>query len=273
MAQLAARHSDLAEPFAILRQRLGDAEWPNRRGLVAQWDDLLDEIRTRPGLDRFLCAPEPADLAAAVGDGLLVAVNVAPERCDAIIVGPGRVEALSLPSLTWRDAYERAAAFLAVVQVDDPEGDRVVTLTLDWLWETVVKPVLGRLGRMGTGDPPPRLTWMPTGPLSVLPLTAVGLDDVVPSVTATVAALGSAHWHSPGQVEDAVVVGPSESASVTEAAKALAALTRQTSILAGVTADTPLDALGGRSIVHFGGPAQADLPIPAAVAWWWPTVC
>ncbi|KAK0706616.1 hypothetical protein B0T26DRAFT_727329 [Lasiosphaeria miniovina] len=72
---------------------------------------------------------------------------------------------------------------------------------LEWLWDAAVRPILGELGFL---EPPsddswPRVWWIPTGPLSLLPLHAAGrpfphstesaLDRVVSSYSSSVKAL------------------------------------------------------------------------------------
>jgi CHAT domain-containing protein len=59
------------------------------------------------------------------------------------------------------------------------EGESHILETLEWLWDTIVEPILTRLGFLDT--PPdtdhltwPRIWWCPTGLLSYLPLHAAG---------------------------------------------------------------------------------------------------
>ncbi|MBB5871882.1 hypothetical protein F4553_005261 [Allocatelliglobosispora scoriae] len=81
---------------------------------------------------------------------------------------------------------------------------------LEWLWDVVTGPVLEKLGYTATPNTPavdgrwPRVWWIPTGALTVLPLHAAGhhddpsgsrravLDRVVSSYTPSVRALGNA---------------------------------------------------------------------------------
>ena len=180
-------HPELAERFVVLARRLNDPGWPSRRRLVAEWDDLLDDIRTRRGFERFLRTPSVAELVEAAGDGPVVAVNVAATRCDALVVVDGRVLTLPLPDLTYANVHDWAAAFLAAVHGDDPDRDATVATTLDWLRAAVVTPVLDRI----RGRSFDRIWWMPTGPLAVLPLGAAA-DQTVPSTIPSLRALGHA---------------------------------------------------------------------------------
>jgi CHAT domain-containing protein len=72
----------------------------------------------------------------------------------------------------------------------------VLTEVLDWLWHTLVGPVLDRLEAHDTVGGLPRVWWCPVGPLSFFPLHAAqagpgasALDRVVSSYTPTVTAL------------------------------------------------------------------------------------
>ncbi|MEU8657281.1 CHAT domain-containing protein [Actinoplanes philippinensis] len=99
--------------------------------------------------------------------------------------------------LTLGEATQRALRFRAAVA--ERAGE-----TLEWLRTAVTGPVLDVL------DPPPgsRLWWVPTGPLTTLPLHAAGADRVVSSYAPTVRSLVTA-WQAPpaGPVADPLVVG------------------------------------------------------------------
>jgi len=82
---------------------------------------------------------------------------------------------------------------------------------LAWLRSAIGEPVLRHLGHPDPpppGTPPPRVWWMPTGPLSLLPIHAAALDHVVSSYTPTVATL-RLHRARAGACSDrrALVVG------------------------------------------------------------------
>lgn len=79
---------------------------------------------------------------------------------------------------------------------------RVLTELLGRLWDTTVEPVLDAIEeRLRPGDGVlPRVWWMPTGPLGLLPLHAAGhpgeagaLDRVISSYTPTLRTLARAH--------------------------------------------------------------------------------
>lgn len=82
------------------------------------------------------------------------------------------------------------------------ESNRVLTKTLEWLWDAAVGPVLESLGFTGTPTNDrawPRVWWIPVGRLSVFPIHAAGnsvigfaIDKVISSYTPTLRALDHA---------------------------------------------------------------------------------
>ncbi|KAL6407240.1 hypothetical protein AUP68_10069 [Ilyonectria robusta] len=56
---------------------------------------------------------------------------------------------------------------------------------LEWLWNEIAEPILDELGfgQVAPDDPLPRIIWIPTGPLSHLPLHAAGIHTPGSSIT------------------------------------------------------------------------------------------
>ncbi|WFE37618.1 CHAT domain-containing protein [Micromonospora sp. WMMD998] len=208
--ELTGLRPELAERFVALRAALdrpegvgfsasADAgpELPgeDRHALAADWDTLIEEIRAQPGFAAFL-RPPPADdlIAATAGHGPVVVLNISGLRCDALLIDGG-IRVLPL-RLTLDEVTQRALRFRGAVaeRVDE---------TLEWLRSEVAGPVLDALA------PPPgsRLWWVPTGPLTTLPLHAAVADRVVSSYAPTVRSLVTA-WRAPpvGPVSDPLVV-------------------------------------------------------------------
>ncbi|MFC8043373.1 CHAT domain-containing protein [Nocardia sp. NPDC057353] len=193
-----------------------DPEQRRARAVAAsrRFDSLLAEIRALPGLSRFMRGLEPSELCAPIVGGRVVMVNVAPRRCDALVVTHDGVHAIPLRALTAADATRYAAGYLAALGVlESPRRGRlaktvaaeVVRDTLRWLWQVVAEPILCELGLLepvsaSTGQ---RIWWCPTGVLSALPIHAAGddtdvrhpaphvLDLVVSSYTPTIGALST----------------------------------------------------------------------------------
>ncbi|MBB5866789.1 tetratricopeptide (TPR) repeat protein [Allocatelliglobosispora scoriae] len=211
-SDMAGLDAELATELAGLRRALNpspDAETPaaapplphsdavqRRRAIRTDWDRLVTRIREQPGFERFGSPPTLDELREATTGGTVVALNVSDQRCDALVLTPDTADVIPLPRLTAADAARQANTFLAAVYAPPIATAAVVNGVLDWLWETTVGPVLDALGHRGPprpGEPWPRVWWIPTAALTVLPIHAAGnnrvLDRVVSSYTPTLRAL------------------------------------------------------------------------------------
>ncbi|MFG2480866.1 CHAT domain-containing protein [Streptomyces fagopyri] len=164
----------------------------DRHALAERWERLVETIRRVPGRENFLRLPRTDEMLAGIGDtGPVVVVNVSPLRCDALVLHRGRVRSVRLERLRHAEAEQRAETFLAAIRAT---GDHTLPLsgqrdaraevreTLGWLWTALAEPVLDALttwgwpGKGSTGEPG-RLWWVPTGPLTALPLHAAGRHE------------------------------------------------------------------------------------------------
>ncbi|KAF5531291.1 tpr domain-containing protein [Fusarium napiforme] len=132
-----------------------------------------------------------AHLAQASLGGPIVVINVR-YRCDAFLIRGAMTQALNLPKLSMQAVQDR---------VD--EGNFTSLSVLEWLWDTIVSPVLEALGYTGPpsrDDSWPRIWWIPTGSLSKFPLHAAGrhleeqsfnstIDRVISSYSPSIRAL------------------------------------------------------------------------------------
>ncbi|UZI27941.1 CHAT domain-containing protein [Streptomyces sp. VB1] len=179
-----------------------------RHALAAQWEDLIRTVRDTPGFSGFLQPPDPVRLAAEAGaHGAVAVINVSALGCHALLLQHGHLRALPLPRVHYDDLLRKSGAFTENLHkatgtglplTEQAAAQQDIVRTLAWLWEAVAEPVLGALGFTGAppeGRTPPRMWWVPTGPLTVLPLHAAGLsatpgantlDRVVSSYTTTV---------------------------------------------------------------------------------------
>jgi len=217
LTDLHERHPDLARRFAEVRTALdGPPErafftpsgpdigltGEQRHALAEEWQSLAETIRSLPGFERFL-RPAGIDtmLEAAAAHGPVAVINVSALRCDALLLNDRSVTVLPLPGLTLADCTARAARLRA-------RPSEFIDDVLIWLADVVTDPVLRALGldHVAAGREPPRLWWIPTGPLTALPLHAAGSvpDRVVSSYASTLRGLTSA-WAAP-----VVVRGPSD---------------------------------------------------------------
>ncbi|MFF8605234.1 CHAT domain-containing protein [Streptomyces sp. NPDC015346] len=179
------------------RETPGQAE--RRTALAREWESLT---RTAG----VLRSPRYASLRAAAAEGPVVVVNVSLIGCHALLVraeGPPAV--VPLDALTHdgvREALDRTAraddrlvrahAELRRARETGAEAGRVeaaealviraemrraqtAARMLDWLWESVARPVLDALPELAAeGGELPRLWWCPTGLATYLPLHAAG---------------------------------------------------------------------------------------------------
>ncbi len=216
LSVLEARRPDLLTRFSELNDVLGRVpqtmvEAERAADANAAFDDLVREIRTLDDFATFLGEPSADELLPAEGAGSLVALNVASDRGDAMVVTRAGISTVALPGLTRATASAHADTFLdALDTITDPRTDEATADlaeaslrdTLGWLWDVVMRPVLDELGLPGeraSDQSWPRVHWCPSGALSILPLHAAGrfegtqgntvVDRVVSSTVPTLAAL------------------------------------------------------------------------------------
>ena len=150
---LQQKHPQLAEEYISLRDQLDAPTALTRRAdefnlsakLTRQVDQrhetgkkleqMIEGIRRLPGFERFLLGPTENELTAAAASGPIVVINVSDYRCDALIIEKHGLQALRLPDLHNEDIRARAAT------LEKPEQQ-----LLEWLWNTIGKPVLDTLG-------------------------------------------------------------------------------------------------------------------------------
>ena len=108
----------------------------------------------------------------ALGDDTLVVFNLSQLRCDALLINNRMtdIRILQLENLSIHDAAFWSSQLKASRPLIDP-------VMLEWLWSNVAHPVLGDLS---FGEPPihglpPRVIWIPSGPLCYLPIHAAGI--------------------------------------------------------------------------------------------------
>ncbi|MEU5520888.1 CHAT domain-containing protein [Streptomyces sp. NPDC047860] len=194
-----ARAPRLAERMQELRlelARVKDASYgpaaDHRHRLTDAVDEVTRQIRAVPGLESYLRSPAPDVFRRWAGDMPLVTLNVSNYRCDAIVLRAGEAtRVVPLPGLVLHDAAEQAVRFTVAMReltrksapgpLEANKHRRTAEDVLAWLWEAAVDPVFSALGftsAVQEGALPPRLRWLSTGPLTLLPLHAAGLPNV-----------------------------------------------------------------------------------------------
>ena len=192
VTELAQSRPDLADRFQSLVSTAaesgsgaGDAFQNSelRRHAAEEWARLLTTIRDTRGFAGFLGAPTMDELLAAGRAGPVVVVNVSMLRCDALIVDRSGLRVLPLPQLRADHIATRAETFAEAIHcgrdgtrsmAERSTAEDTVREILAWLWRAVTGPVLAELGLTGDREPLPRLWWVPTGALTLLPLHAAG---------------------------------------------------------------------------------------------------
>ena len=183
-AACALRHDAPAEALDLLE-----------RGRCVLFSHTLGEDPVR--VDEVVCSE-------AAANGPVVVVNVSRFGSHALALTTDGIRVIPLPALTPTAVDDhRVALGVAHDLVRGPDvgedlrwaADRYVTSLLTWLWDAVTGPVLDTLGLTEGAGRLPRLWWLPTGPLSLLPLHAAGyhaagdgrtvFDRVVSSYTPT----------------------------------------------------------------------------------------
>ncbi|MFD7229249.1 CHAT domain-containing protein [Streptomyces sp. NPDC059881] len=301
LSGLQGEHPELARCFQQVRDALGapggdghrtpDGEGlsaphgEERRGPWREYDALLAEIRRLQGWERFLLPPTWDDLREATAGGTVVLINAGSRRSDAIIATADAAPMLvPLPDLSLSDVDARTTELSRAMTatgslVGELRRRRNLSDLLGWLWETTVGPVLDALD----GFPPregalPRVWWMPTGLLGLLPLHAAGrpgapgaLDRVVSSYAPTFRALLRARRQTAGAPRRQLAVAlertpgqPDLPATAAEAA-ALHAHLPDSMLLTNeqATVDRVLGALPGAGWAHFACHADTDLHAPS----------
>ena len=212
-----------------------------RRALSADWDKLIRHIRQMDGFEHFLARPSLADLQRSANDGTVVLVNAGRSRGDAVLVRADNTESIRLGELRLSDVNSHAEALLMKATSPDSRNNgsarqRLLPELLEWLWTTVTEPVLDALGHVtapAAGQCPPRVWWMPTGRLGLLPLHAAGLpggpsvlDRVVSSYTPSLRALLHSQRQCPADARRQLTVALEHTPGQPDLPGALAEATR-----------------------------------------------
>lgn len=309
LSALAAAAPELAEELREVTEQLEDARWTHGSGtnpsvdarhrLARRRDELLDRVRKLPGFSDFLSLPRAADLlsssvdAGLVNGSAVVVLNTTPLRSDALVIRNGGLSALPLPGLDHDELTQHVSQFADTIPFANINpGDMLSQVmaqeplreVLAWLWHAVAEPVLDHLGLAAASDagrPLPRLWWVPSGSLTLLPLHAAGLtgvpgasvmDRAVSSYSVTVRALRHAQntprpaWSDTGATGLRFLAasgGPEGAGGLPRAASEVAnaaAYFTDPLVLQGprATYTAVTEALAGREWVHFACHGMAD---------------
>lgn len=298
VSELEAKHPDLVCRFRELRAELerprnnllapqpedvpfseiGEAR---RHEAEEQFDDLIEDIQSRPGFEGFLRPPAIDDFIKAAERGPIIIINMSPYRSDAFLVSRDGVKAISLPGLTPDELGKR---------VTDIMRKTNFASLLEWMWKTICCPCLDALSITGPGSDDkelPHVWWMPVGLVNQLPLHAAGvyglksretvMDRVISSYALTFKALlHGRRQRSMAMAKDKSEVGAAVLVAMTETpdlegggalpyAEEEAQMLRNICPSLGIEAVSPspkkehvLSRLPGCSIFHFAGHGRTN---------------
>ncbi|MET9632697.1 CHAT domain-containing protein [Lentzea sp. NPDC006480] len=218
-------------------------------------------------------APRPsfAEVRSVVAGGAGVLLNVGRRRADAVIVtAEAEPVVVTLPELGSDEVDSRVLALLESIDDTRPLAGvlhrrRVLRETLDWLWTTAVEPVLAAL-TPPAGQEKLRVWWVPTGLLSLFPLHATCLDQVVSSYAPTFRTLTHLRGRPVAPARHQLTVAlpnapgaPALPGAVTEAERVGGRML----IDAEATGDTVRAAIADATWAHFACHAVSNLLAPS----------
>ncbi|TDL21765.1 hypothetical protein BD410DRAFT_290895 [Rickenella mellea] len=173
-----------------------EAAVQKHRQLAQVWDRIVEQVRKKPGFERFLLPKQYSELRHAARDGPVIVLNTSEYACDALIIISERLHHVHLESFSYKKAQNLRESLHSIlshqglrVRYNDRgagpviqgnfRGDDAFRPILAELWNSVVKPVLECLQSHQISSPTEdeglRIRWCPTGPLAFLPIHAAGL--------------------------------------------------------------------------------------------------
>jgi tetratricopeptide (TPR) repeat protein len=131
------------------------------RGLTAEWESLIEQVRSLPGFGHFLRPLSSLQLMKAAQGDPVVVLNIADQRCDALALIPGLDEVIHipLPNITSKKVKDleddlkdllhssgvRMRGERAAKKVEDEADDECCKRILAEIWTSLVKPILDSL--------------------------------------------------------------------------------------------------------------------------------
>jgi tetratricopeptide (TPR) repeat protein len=246
-----------------LESRAGD-----RQRLADECAATVSEVRGLAGFSGFMRAPGVDDLLPQARDGPVVVFNVSGYRSDALLLTSGGVTCLPLPALT------PSAVRAGVLSLREEFGASLPGV-LAWLWEAAAEPVLHALGfgEPVTQGPWPRVWWVASGLLSLLPVHAAGqvMDRVISSYTPTVRALAHARSRRcavpPSRSLIVAMASPAAGGAglpwAAHEARSLRSLLPRPTVLMEPAVAEALRGLDGCAIAHFACHGAVDTSDPS----------
>lgn len=158
------------------------AERRHQQAAAQRYDRAVERIRTVPGLSQFLLPPDAGRLrknVCALGEPVVLIVTT--DRGGVALIVPAhqaeRIRPVWLPLLTLEAEQSMVTSYLRAVAVDPSDTQRLAEASqqledvTEWLWQAVMGPIIGALGRTR------RAVLIPSGLLGSAPLHAAGARD------------------------------------------------------------------------------------------------
>jgi CHAT domain-containing protein len=161
-----------------------------RRALFTEFDDLLRDIRSLDGFGSFLRGPSESEMRSLAEGGAIIEFNVSDIRSDAFLITTDRIRSVHLPLLTSKLINSYAQRFLYAINNQNlrqySQALNQMNVVLKGLWDFAVKSILDELGftQMPSIDERwPRVWWIGSNVLNILPIHASGYHNSTPSQT------------------------------------------------------------------------------------------
>ncbi|OBT42428.1 hypothetical protein VE00_05996 [Pseudogymnoascus sp. WSF 3629] len=197
ISPLEVHHRELAQRFRHLQTRLAQTtlsikivdpepslmlKRQDNHQASLDYSEVLTQIRSLEGFETFLRLPqETSSLTEYAASGPVIIVNSNEFRSDCIIIKREGVVSIPLPDMTHEACEKNATSFLIAISElsHSPEkASNEFEEVLIWLWNAVAEPIMKELGLL-EGDKgrlkKPRVWWMTTGWISMLPIHAAGI--------------------------------------------------------------------------------------------------
>jgi CHAT domain-containing protein len=153
-----------------------------------KFEEIEESIRQLPGLEKFNKNISSQQIQQLADRGPLVSFCVDDNRAFAIIITKDVIEALPLPELLRDDIRKMIPLVIGDTRLSlwkptlRAKANTKMRRLLAWLWDTAIKPVLSHLKLLQDGTQPfqPRLWWVTSGTLGLMPLHAAGKGSKEP---------------------------------------------------------------------------------------------
>ncbi|ROT37123.1 hypothetical protein SODALDRAFT_279961, partial [Sodiomyces alkalinus F11] len=202
---VAGAHPDLAHRFEELRQEINaplhehgpaverEQRISRRRQAILDFEACVQQIRTKPGHERFMMGLTAAEMRRCAAGGSIVVVNVSSFRSDAIIITPTIVKAVPLARLSASDAQKWLGKEWSTKKSQRAKSNKEYLAYLAWLWALCVEQVLNdiRILQGVQGSELPRVWWVGSGLASSMPFHAAGIHRRGSTTTAYHRAISS----------------------------------------------------------------------------------